>query len=392
MTRSGVRPLSVKGMSSWWAMRPTTPFCPCRDANLSPTSGHAEVAGPDFHEAGTVLALGDDDRVDNAVLVAAHRDGGVAALLDRNQFTGRFLEEPRRGGLADQHILLCDNGLGVDHAVFVKVLVGLGTVGTGNVLFGDFDPVDLAAGIPALFAFVGPEEVGTAEAALDRGLVEDERIFNIVAFVREDGDDEVLACRPVVGSDQFRGLGVGERFLHVVEQVAAGVGAELHVRRAETERLLDHACAHRDTRTRIVLGERDVCRTDTEDQGGVDLEVGVVGGRVLGKSMAMRRSSSSSASMNSIMPRWTKEEISISFFASLLEVLVGDQGLAVFQDDEGAARTAAVGQDHDIAVVFLVGDVHFRRDRSLPAHAADIGDQCLRVVDKADEGTVNKYA
>ncbi len=70
---------------------------------------------------------------------------------------------------------------------------------------------------------------------------------------------------------------MGERFLDIVEQVATGVGAELHVGRTEAERLLDHPCTHRDTRAGVMLGERDVGRTDTQDQGGVDLKVGVVG-------------------------------------------------------------------------------------------------------------------
>ena len=118
--------------------------------------------------------------------------------------------------------------------------------------------------------------MGASETPLNGGLVEDERIFNVVAFVGQDRDDKVLPCRTVIGADQFRGLGVGERFLHVVEQVATGVGAQLHIRRPKPERLLDHACAHRYTRTCIVLGERDMGSTDTEDQGGVDLKMGVI--------------------------------------------------------------------------------------------------------------------
>ncbi len=39
MSRSGTRPSSVNGMSSWATRRPTTPFWPCLDANLSPSSG-----------------------------------------------------------------------------------------------------------------------------------------------------------------------------------------------------------------------------------------------------------------------------------------------------------------------------------------------------------------
>ena len=39
MMRSGTMPSHVKGMSSWVYVMPTVPFCPCRDANLSPTCG-----------------------------------------------------------------------------------------------------------------------------------------------------------------------------------------------------------------------------------------------------------------------------------------------------------------------------------------------------------------
>ena len=39
MIMSGEMPFSVKGMSSWLQMSPTTPFCPCREENLSPSSG-----------------------------------------------------------------------------------------------------------------------------------------------------------------------------------------------------------------------------------------------------------------------------------------------------------------------------------------------------------------
>ena len=37
--RSGTTPSSVNGMSCWSTSSPTTPFCPCLDANLSPSSG-----------------------------------------------------------------------------------------------------------------------------------------------------------------------------------------------------------------------------------------------------------------------------------------------------------------------------------------------------------------
>ncbi len=37
--RSGIMPSSVNGMSSCGTTAPMTPFCPCLDANLSPSSG-----------------------------------------------------------------------------------------------------------------------------------------------------------------------------------------------------------------------------------------------------------------------------------------------------------------------------------------------------------------
>src|SRR5205807_4278472 len=36
---SGTTPSTVKGMSSWGTRSPMTPFCPWREANLSPSSG-----------------------------------------------------------------------------------------------------------------------------------------------------------------------------------------------------------------------------------------------------------------------------------------------------------------------------------------------------------------
>ena len=39
MMRSGQMPRSEKGRSACCTMVPTTPFCPCRLLNLSPTSG-----------------------------------------------------------------------------------------------------------------------------------------------------------------------------------------------------------------------------------------------------------------------------------------------------------------------------------------------------------------
>ncbi|OPX66863.1 MAG: hypothetical protein A4E30_00093 [Methanomassiliicoccales archaeon PtaB.Bin215] len=39
MTRSGMMPSAVKGMSEDGTSNPTTPFCPCLEANLSPSSG-----------------------------------------------------------------------------------------------------------------------------------------------------------------------------------------------------------------------------------------------------------------------------------------------------------------------------------------------------------------
>ena len=41
--RLGYMPFSLNGKSSWLTMMPTTPFCPCRELNLSPSSGRRVV-------------------------------------------------------------------------------------------------------------------------------------------------------------------------------------------------------------------------------------------------------------------------------------------------------------------------------------------------------------
>ena len=74
-------------------------------------------------------------------------------------------------------------------------------MGTGDVVFRLFNSVNLSSRVSALFTFVGSEEVGTADSALDRCLVENQCIFNVVSFVGDDSDTEVLSLRALVRTD-----------------------------------------------------------------------------------------------------------------------------------------------------------------------------------------------
>ncbi len=191
--------------------------------------GDTEVTRSDFDEAGGVFRLGDDDGVNDTSLVTSHSDRGVAAFFNGDELSGRFLKETRRGGLADENILFIYDGLGIDDPVDIKVCVGTDSVRTLDILVRELDPVDLSSGISAFLSFIGSEEVGAACSALDRGFVEDERIFNIVSFVGDDGHTEVLTLRAVVGTDKLGCLRVHHRDLGVVKHMTAGIGPQLHV-------------------------------------------------------------------------------------------------------------------------------------------------------------------
>jgi len=262
-------------------------------------------------------------------------------------------------------------------------------VRAGDLFVRDLDLVDLAAGVAPLLAVVGAEEVRASEAPVDGGLVDDQRIFNVKSLIGDDRDDEILACRPVVGTDRIGGLGEGERLLDVVEHVSPRVGAEFHVCRTEPERLLDHPGTHGDTRTGVVLGERNVRRTDTQDERGVDLEMRVLGGEI-------RFVDSDEEifllfgidKLDRTFPRYVREgHLAVS---EVFDIVSGHLRFAFADHDQWPARSAAIGVDDDIVVEFLVGDVDLGGDLAAPAHIAHPPHQVPGVIHEPDKSSVNE--
>ncbi len=243
---------------------------------------NTKVTGPYLDEAGTVLPFSNNHGIDNPVLIAAHRNRSIPAFLNGNEFSGGFFKEPWRRGFSDQDIFFRYNGFRINHPVLIQVLVRICPVSTGDILFRHFNPVDLTTGITAFFSFIGPEEMGAPQTTFYRSLVEDECIFNVVSFIGKNCNNKILPGRTIVRTDQFRSLGMSKGFLHVVEQVTAGIRAQFHIGCTKSQCLFDHACTHRNTGACVMFRERDVCSTNTENQRGVDLQVSVIGSYVLG--------------------------------------------------------------------------------------------------------------
>ena len=163
--RSGVTPSRVNGMFSWGTMRPMTPFWPWREANLSPSSGTRwlrtltltsfEMFSPSVRM--TLSTHPDSPEPDG------HRR--LPSLLGGEQ-VGLLLEEPRRAGLADEHVALADLELGEDEAVLAQVPVGGVDARAGDVGPRDLELVLLAAGI---LAFLARGRFGRTRSVRGRG-------------------------------------------------------------------------------------------------------------------------------------------------------------------------------------------------------------------------------
>ena len=159
---------------------------------------YPEVTGPDLHEARRVLALGDDDGIHDPTFVAPHCDGGITAFLNGDELTRGLFKEPWRGGLSYEHIFLADNRLGVDDTVVIQVRVVFGTMRSGDFFVRYLDPVNLTARVASFLSVVCPEEVRSSKAPIDRGLVDDQRIFYVEPLIGEDRNDKVLTRRPLI--------------------------------------------------------------------------------------------------------------------------------------------------------------------------------------------------
>src|SRR5207249_6007848 len=82
---------------------PDDALLPVPRGELVPQLGHPQVPHLDLGELRTVLAFREHDGVDPAVLAVPHRDGGLAALL-RRQEVRLLLEESGRARLPDEDV------------------------------------------------------------------------------------------------------------------------------------------------------------------------------------------------------------------------------------------------------------------------------------------------
>ncbi len=273
---------------------------------------------------------------------------------------------------------------------------------------------------------VRPEERRAAEAAVDRRPREDEGVLHVVPFVREDGDDEVLAGRPLGEVDVPHRLRAEQRRLRVVQQVAPGVGPPPVVHRLDAERLLGHRGAHRVPRGGVVLGVGDEPRADAEHQVRVDLEVRVGPGEerravelvtaaaaldegrlalLAGGKPADVRARERPLALGAalgVLVRLDGDEGVLFLLgvgpldlpladevgvgegppAEVVEVGAGDLRDAVLDDDERAAESARVAVDDDLVHLLVVADVDLVR---LVAERRGEGPGAPAVADLADE-------
>jgi len=84
--------------------------------------------------------------------------------------------------------------------------------------------------------------------------VHDQSILNVVPLISQNGDDEVLAGRPLLEADGRGCLGPNDGPLRAVEVMAARIGPQPHVGGGHAQALLDHSCPHGIPGAGIVLG------------------------------------------------------------------------------------------------------------------------------------------
>ncbi len=140
----------------------------------------------------------------------------------------------------------------------------------------------LPPGVAALLRAVGPQERGTPQSPLHGALVHDQRIFDVVSVVGQNGDAEVLAGGPVVVADELHRLRLHHRHLWIVHKVAPRVGPYAVVGSRYAQRLLGHSGAHGDTGRGVVLRVGDHSGRHAQDDHRVQLHVGVLLGDPVG--------------------------------------------------------------------------------------------------------------
>jgi len=190
---------------------------------------NAQVPGSYLDKPRAVFAFGNDDGINNAPLIASHRDRCVPPFFDGDEIARWLFEKSGRGCLPDQDIFFIYNGFRIDNPIIIEVFVAFRTMSSGYFFIRNLDPVYLPPRIPPLLSLIRPEEVGSPQTAIDRGFVEDQGIFDIVSFKTKDRNNEVLSSRTIIRSDQIRGLGVDNGPLDIMKQMTPGIWPEFHV-------------------------------------------------------------------------------------------------------------------------------------------------------------------
>ena len=162
--------------------------------------------------------------------------------------------------LADNDIVTTDLCAGADDSIAVKLIIGAMLAPRGLERIRDAE----------LFTWrkdflIGTVEDRSEESAIDRTLIQHDRIFLIVTRVGRNGNDRVTAGSQLFESKVLHRLRGDQRLLRVVEHVSQGVHSHLVVRGVHTHSLLAHRTLISVTGRLVMIREGDDGGTDSKN-------------------------------------------------------------------------------------------------------------------------------
>ena len=176
----------------------------------------------------------------------------------------------------DHDRLVIEDGALAHDAVLVEVAVVVARAHPHHLVCVDVDEprVHLRPSHGrALLARLVHRVVGrTEEAALDRSLVDQHRVLDVVAAVAHDGHNRVLSVGVLLAVDVLQVAALHKGDLTVLEDDGRLVDAVPVVCRVERSALLALPAREEVPRQLVVLGVHDLVPHDAEDERGVDLE------------------------------------------------------------------------------------------------------------------------